>query len=164
MILTSLIAAALGGAGGWALARGRSAMREDELRRELQRRRSIPPTKPEPGPGGVPTPLPQDAYRQPDPASVINVPEDAEDFQQMAEAFCVCFRELQREHGAAPSVGDLRDCFLGAIYPDFKWPPVPGDPASAQLMWMIADHEARKINADPSACSEPVPKIVGGAE
>lgn len=150
MIVPFLVALGLGGVGGYAVARGRSAAREEDLRRQAARA-ALPPAA---SSGPVPTPMPQEQYRAPDPAAVINVPVDAEDFQQMAEAFCVCYRALEKEHGSAPGVGELRDCFLDAIYPDFQWPPVPGDPASAHLMWMIADHEARKIVADPSACMQ----------
>lgn len=75
--------------------------------------------------GVVPTPLPQDAYRPPDASAVINVPVDAEDFAQLAEAFCVCFTELEAEHGAAPSLDQLRECFLHALYPIFSGPRSP---------------------------------------
>lgn len=153
IVLPLIVGGVLGGAGVYAWARGRATLREDELRRRLAAKpKALPPAG---GGGPVPTPLPQDQYRPPDPQAVINVPVDAEDFAQLAEAFCVCYAELKAESGAAPSVGELRDCFLQALYPDFQWPPVPGDPASAHLMWMIADHEARKIVADPSACGPP---------
>lgn len=142
-MILPILALAFGSVGGFALGRGISILREDK--REQQK--ALPPARSQ-----VPTPMPQDAYRSPDPTAVINAPIDAEDFRQMAEAFCVCHRELSREHGRAPTVDELRDCFLGAIYPDFQWPPVPGDPASAQLMWLVADHEARKVIADPTAC------------
>ena len=97
----------------------------------------------------------------PDPAAVINTPVDAEDFAQMHEAFCVCYRALMDDAGKAPTADELRDCFLKAIYPDFVWPPVPGDPSSAQLMWMIANHEAKKLLIDPSACAQ-TPETGGG--
>lgn len=148
MIIPTLLALGVGGAGGWAIARAQ----KERDRRSRARRRGLPP--PDDGPRPTPpSPLPQETYRAPDPAAVINVPVDAEDFDQMAEAFCVCFAALEQDRGRMPTVAELRDCFLSAIYPDFSWPPVPGDPASAQLMWMIADHEARKLLADPSACN-----------
>ncbi len=147
MIVPFLVALGLGGAGGYAFGRARAA-----LQKEAPTRPALPAARPN---GPVPSPLPQEQYREPDAGAVINIPVDAEDFRQMVEAFCVCFHELRREHGAHPSVSQLRDCFLQAIYPDFQWPPVPGDPSSAQLMWMIADHEARKIIADPSKCPPP---------
>lgn len=152
MIIPLLFGLGLGGAGCYAITRRISTLREDELRRRLEEKQKALPPSPS---GPVPTPLPQDQYRPPDAQAVINVPVDAEDFAQLAEAFRVCHEELAAENGAAPTVNELRDCFLQALYPDFQWPPVPGDPASAHLMWMIADHEARKIVAEPSGGSTP---------
>lgn len=152
MIVPILVAIGLGGTTGYVVGRLKRG-------RTVKTTRALPPASQPPAPGAVPSPLPQESYRRADPAAVINVPIDAEDFRQMAEAFCVCFHELRHEHGRDPAVSELRDCFLVAIYPDFQWPPVPGDPSTAQLMWMIADHEARKILADPSGC----PPAPGGA-
>jgi hypothetical protein len=144
--------AGLAGAGGWAYARARGSVKEEQLRRQIEEGKRKALAAGGSSGQGVPTPLPQQQYREPDPGAVINVPVDAEDFRQMQDAFCVCYRALREDLGKLPTVEQLRDCFLGAIYPDFHWPPVPGDPETAQLMWMIADHEARKLLADPSPC------------
>ena len=142
------------GVGGWALARMRGSMKEEQLRRQVEEGHRKALAAGGSTGQGVPTPLPQQRYREPDPAAVINVPVDAEDFRQMADAFCVCYGALHDDLKKPPDVEQLRDCFLSAIYPDFQWPPVPGDPETAQLMWMIADHEARKLLTDPSGCAE----------
>jgi hypothetical protein len=157
MIIPIIVAVGLAGAGGYFLAR-RGALSEKEVRRRIEesKQKAIAAAR-------TPSPLPQEAYRPPDPAAVINTPVDAEDFAQMQEAFCVCYRALLEDAGNAPSAEQLRDCFLKAIYPDFVWPPVPGDPSSAQLMWMIASHEAKKLLIDPSACTQaPTPGGGGG--
>jgi hypothetical protein len=150
MIIPLLIGLGVGGVGAYAVTKGRCAVRQIELERRLKAA-ATKALGPAAG-GTVPTPIPQDPYRPPDAGAVINVPVDTEDFAQLAEAFCVCFTELKAESGADPSLAELRECFLQALYPDFQWPPVPGDPATAHLMWMIADHEARKLLADPSVC------------
>lgn len=152
MIIPWLVALGIAGAGGYIIARRRSATREAGVRRRLEeeKRKELAAAGVN---GPVPTPLPQEGYREPDPAAMINTPIDAEDFRQMQEAFCICYRALLKDGGKPPSMERLRDCFLTAIYPDFTWPPVPGDPATAQLMWMIANHEARKLLTDPSSCA-----------
>lgn len=164
MIVTLLVGMGLGGAGGYALSRVHAYQREQQMQRELAAAREMKalPCPPIPKPAMVPSPLPQEKYRAPDPKAVINVPIDKDDFAQMAEAFCTCWNALREEHGRPPTVDELRDCFLAALYPDFAWPPVPGDPASAQLLWMVADHEARKLHADPRRCARPQDLQIGG--
>jgi len=151
MIVPLLVAIGVAGAGGYILAR-RGMFSEKEVKRRIDEskqealmaaaKRSVEGT-----------PLPQDAYRPPDPAAVINTPVDAEDFAQMKQAFCVCYQSLLEDEGTPPTAEKLRDTFLGVIYPDFTWPPVPGDPSGAQLMWLIAGHEANKLLLDPSVCA-----------
>lgn len=123
-----------------------------ELRRRLeiaQGRSSTP----------VPALIPSNEYRDPDREAVINLPVDKEDFTQLHEAMCSCVAALraEKDEGQTISADELRDCLLEAIYPDFTWPPVPGDPSSAHLMWLVADHEARKTLANPSACPTLIP-------
>lgn len=157
IVVPWLIALGVAGAGGYMLAR-RGSLSEKEVKRRIaeSKQRALAAAT-------VPSPLPQDPYREPDPAAVINTPVDAEDFSQMQEAFCVCYRALLEQEGRPPTADRLRDCFLQAIYPDFVWPPVPGDPASAQLMWMIAGHEAKKLLLAPGSCAKtPVPEGGGG--
>jgi hypothetical protein len=156
MIIPWLVVVGLAGASGYIVARSRQAVREAAVRKQL-REGTMKALMGGAGSNGlVPTPLPQEAYRAPDPAAVINTPTDAEDFGQMKEAFCVCYQALVEDEGKPPSQERLCDCFLGAIYPDFAWPPVPGDPAAAQLMWLIANHEARKLLTEPTPCTPPI--------
>lgn len=110
----------------------------------------------------IPAPVsaPREAYRPPDRAAVINLPYDAEDFEQLRAAVCEGFKDLAAS-GHQVTSDALRDWVLIAIYPDFQWPPVPGDPSEALMMWMIADHEARRALAAPLQCGVPARAIAG---
>lgn len=111
--------------------------------------------QPTPDATPVPVPPPREAYRAPDRTAVINLPYDAEDFEQLRSAVCEGFKDLA-SNGSEVTSDALRDWLLIAIYPDFQWPPVPGDPREALILWMIADHEARKALAAPLQCGVPV--------
>jgi hypothetical protein len=153
--LTFLVGGGIGFAAGHATSNKEAKAELEELRRRLQIAQG----------NGTPIPalLPGDEYREPDRTAVINLPIDAEDFKQLHEAMCECLRALKSDKAEGEKVTDaeLRDCLLEAIYPDFTWPPVPGDPSAAHLMWLVADHEARKTLADPSACP---PVMLGGID
>lgn len=166
--------------------------RQRALEQQLAEAKALPPAdrplppipRPTPKPGDVvvvepdppegsplkvpgPSPLPTEEYREPDRTAVIKLPVDAEDFDQLGDAICACYAALKGEAGPGVDVdaAALRDCLLEAVYPDFVWPPVPGDPVNAQLMWMIADHESRKalIGADledcPAGPATPIPPV-----
>jgi len=81
------------------------------------------------------------------PNAVIPIPQDEEDFEVLQAAVEDCHRVLAKRPTPTTQAA-LRDCILGAIYPDFPWPPVPGDAPSAGIMWMIANHEAGKALAE----------------
>jgi len=153
--ITFLVGGGIGFAAGHAT-KGNSVKAElDELRQRLAlaQGRGTP----------VPALLPTEEYREPDTAAVINLPVDKEDFLQLHQAMCECFAALKEEVGVEGVVtaDSLRDCLLEAVYPDFTWPPVPTDPSAAHLMWLVADHEARKTLADPAACAAPGLTIQG---
>lgn len=143
-VIVSLV---LGAAGGAAFARARSIQREEQLRDErdelalrvakLERAPALPPAA-----GALTIPA-QVSYREPDRSAVLTLPEDAEDFAMLEEAVSACLEEAVAM-GEEPSEESLRDCVLTALFPDFQWPPVPGDPESARVLWLIVAHEARK--------------------
>lgn len=165
-MIIPVITLVLGGVGGFAFGRGRGIQREKQLRSDLEESQkrlaqshqeaavmALPPAS-----ADAPSPLPQDQYREPDPNALVNLPVDREDFVMLRQAICQCLDALgeEKDEGELVTAGELRDCLLEAIYPEFQWPPVPGDPASSQLMWLIADHEARKAIAEEVVC----PKLV----
>ena len=146
-MIPAVVSLVLGAVGGAAFAKARAIKREAELkdeRDELQRRLATVERAPAlpPGSGALSIPA-QTAYRQPDRAANITLPEDAEDFAMLEEAVTQCLESLV-EAGENPSEESLRDCVLQSIYPDFQWPPVPGDPDAARVLWLIVAHEARK--------------------
>lgn len=132
-----------GGLGLWA---GRKAATQAQA----QQQQALPPGAEAAAAG--PAALPSAPYRAPDVTAVINLPVDAEDFAQLRAAVCACLDDLRARHMGHVTSDDLRDCLLEAIYGDFQWPPVPGDPPGASMMWMIADHEARRALAGADAC------------
>jgi len=83
------------------------------------------------------------ANRPPQPNAVIPLPQDTEDFEVLTDAVIDCLAVLM-QRGVPVTKAALRDCILDSIYPDFPWPPVPGDAPSAGLMFLIADHESGK--------------------
>ena len=87
----------LGGVAGFAFGRGRSIVREREIEEELARR-SLPPATDQS------SALPQDAYRPPDTTAIINLPVDAEDFDQLSEAICTCFAAVKEDKAAGEAV------------------------------------------------------------
>jgi len=163
-MIGSIIAITLGSAGGFALGRGWSMERERqeaEARKRAEDALAAARAQAESAARRPPpSPMPSVQYRAPDQTAVIPLPQDAEDFAVLTDAVCACLHALQEDaaQGGEP-VGheSLRDCVLEAIYPDFVWPPVPGDPPEATMMYLIADHEARKAIADPSRCPAPPP-------
>lgn len=152
-MITALVSLLLGSVGGYAVGRGQKIAGEADRKRELAELREKLERLALPS-GQVPSPLPLEPYREPDTSAVINIPVDADDFAQLSEAMCACLAALHEEAAEDAPVGPeaLRDCLLDAVYPDFQWPPVPGDPSGAHLMWLVADYEARKTLADPEAC------------
>lgn len=152
-MIVSFVTFVLGSSLGYAVSQGLAAKEREKLDtelRELRRRVELAQAR------GVSAPaiLPSAEYREPDLAAIINLPVDQEDFDQLHEAMCACVTALRHDKAEGEMITreELRNCLLEAIYPDFTWPPVPGDKPEAQLMWLIADHEARKTLADPSVC------------
>jgi len=169
-MIIPLLSLLMGSVGGFLFGRGRSLDKEQQAEEERKRLeaelaalqsgggpRPLPPMpRPQQGDiiwpinqgdglGAGQGPLPTDQYRPPDRTAVIKLPVDDEDFEQLGDAICTCYRALEKEHGGKVTHAQLRDCMLQAIYPDFEWPPVPGDPTEAALMWAIADFEARRL-------------------
>jgi hypothetical protein len=128
-MIAALVGLALTGLGGYAFGRGRAIGREQELQGQLA--------------NSVPLALPASSHREPLPDAVLLLPQDAEDFTLLRQAVCDCYAEIANLSGGSVDVSELRDCLLAALYPEFAWPPVPGDAPEARLMWLIADHEAR---------------------
>lgn len=146
-MIPAVVSLVLGAVGGAAFAKARSIKREAELKEErddLQRRLAKVERAPAlpPSAGALTIPA-QVGYRDPDRAANITLPEDAEDFAMLEEAVTQCLESLLQA-GEEPSEESLRDCVLQSIYPDFQWPPVPGDPDAARVLWLIVAHEARK--------------------
>jgi hypothetical protein len=149
-MIVPFITFVIGGGIGFAAGQATKSKAAQAELAELRRRLELAQSRGTP----VPALLPDEEYREPDTSAVINLPIDKEDFRQLHQAMCECAAALREEQGPEGVVTSdaLRDCLLEAVYPDFTWPPVPGDPSTAQLMWLVADHEARKTLADPSAC------------
>lgn len=147
-MIGTIIAAVAIAVGGYAVGRTRSLQREEELRAQVMqaRHRSLPKILPA---GRAPVATFLEAHRNPAPTSIVALPVDREDFELLTEAVCECLAALvaNRTEGKTVAAGELRDALLHAIYPDFAWPPVPGDHSSALLMWTVADYESRRVLA-----------------
>ena len=153
-MIPAVVSLVLGVAGGAAFVKARSIRREEELkeeRDELARRVAQAELAPAlPASAGALSIPAQASYRKPDRSANITLPEDAEDFAMLEEAVSKCLGALV-EGGEDVSEETLRDCVLQSIYPDFVWPPVPGDPDAARVLWLIVAHESRKELAARSA-------------
>lgn len=162
-MIGSFLTFVLGGGLGFAVGKGLAAKKNEEQEAEVKElKRLVAAANARSGP--MPAILPASSYREPDRSAIINLPVDREDFDQLHEAVCACALALRAELAAGNVITseDLSACVLEAIYPDFVWPPVPGDPSEAHLLKLIVDHESRKTLADPSICPD-TRREVGGS-
>lgn len=94
-------------------------------------------------------------FRLPKPGFRMHLPTTPEDYDIIDEKICECASQVAIEQpgleGEAQLVA-IRDCVVAQLYPDFEWPPVPGDHPSVEQLWTIISYEVGRSAAEGTLC------------
>lgn len=100
-----------------------------------------------------------EGVRLPMPDFAMKLPSSVEDFDLLDQVICDCANQIQ---AAQPDmefnamIVAVRDCVAEAIYPDFPWPPIPGDHTTVSQFWTVLGYEVGRSAVEGSLC--PVPE------
>jgi len=96
--------------------------------------------------------------RLPDPSYAVELPSTAEQFATLDELVCECGSLATPQTVAADEefvVTSVRDCVLAKLYPDFVWPPIPGDHPTVARLFAEVEVIARRAVAEDRVCPSP---------
>ncbi len=93
--------------------------------------------------------------RLPDPSYAVELPSTAEQFATLDELVCECGHLATPQAVATDEelvVTGVRDCVLAKLYPDFPWPPIPGDHPTVARLFSEVEVIARRAVAEDRVC------------
>lgn len=93
--------------------------------------------------------------RLPKPDFAMQLPLTVEHFGTLDETICGCAEFIQQNQPGLELndfVEAVRDCVAKAIYPDFPWPPIPGDHPSVSYLWTILTYEVGRGAVEGTLC------------
>lgn len=93
--------------------------------------------------------------RLPDPSYAVELPGTADQFQTLDEIVCECGQTVTAQQVVADEeavVTSIRDCVLAKLYPDFDWPPIPGDHPSVSRLFAEVEVISRRAVAEDAIC------------
>jgi hypothetical protein len=93
--------------------------------------------------------------RLPDPSYAVELAGTAEQFAVLDDLVCECGHIATAEAVSRDEesvVADVRDCVLAKLYPDFPWPPIPGDHPSVSRLFTEVEVIARRAIAEDAVC------------
>ncbi|MCH9637719.1 MAG: hypothetical protein K0U16_07230 [Gammaproteobacteria bacterium] len=96
--------------------------------------------------------------RFPQPSFAVEVAYDPEQFQILDELVCECAAPIVEQ--AAPNdtlddvVPKIQECMAKELYPDFPWPPVPGDHPTVSMLWSELALLARRAIVTQTICEK----------
>lgn len=93
--------------------------------------------------------------RLPKPDFAMELPTTIEHFGMLDETICSCAESVQQDQPELELndfVQAVRDCVAQLIYPDFPWPPIPGDHPSVSHLWTILTYEVGRGAVEDTLC------------
>lgn len=93
--------------------------------------------------------------RLPKPDFAVTLPVTVEHFGLLDEAVCQCAQSVQQTSPGLELnefIHAVRDCVAQMLYPDFPWPPVPGDHPSVAQLWTILTYEVGRNVVEETIC------------
>lgn len=94
--------------------------------------------------------------RLPRPDFRVHLPNSPDDYDTLDEVICECATTVKADEpdielGALMNA--VRDCTLGVLYPDFQWPPIPGDHPTVEQLWIIVSYEVSRSANEGTLCA-----------
>lgn len=92
-----------------------------------------------------------EGFRMPLPATVVELPVDLEDFQELDATICDCVGQLQPDMPADLDPNEAILAFQACVALEFygpeevQWPPAPGDHPSIHQLWGIIGYRIRRL-------------------
>jgi hypothetical protein len=88
-----------------------------------------------------------EGVRLPKPDFMMHLPDSETDYATLGTVICEC-ATLHPD----PDPEILRNCVLSELYPDFPWPPIPGDHPTVAQLWTIVDYQVTRSAAEGTLC------------
>lgn len=95
--------------------------------------------------------------RLPRPDFRVHLPATPEDYDILDAVICECASQVQAEFPQMQGEQFLitvRNCVLTELYPNFEWPPVPGDHPTVPQLWTIVSYEIGRSATEGTLCVE----------
>lgn len=101
--------------------------------------------------------------RRPEPGYAMEIPETEEQFNLLDELVCECGAPVvdaaKDEDTVFSVVSKIQSCMARELYPDFPWPPIPGDHPTVSQLYAELSVIARRSLAIAEICPRPIPPI-----
>ena len=103
------------------------------------------------------------SIRLPDPSYAVEVASNSEKFGVLEELVCECGAPIVQAATETVTIDELttkiQDCIAAQLYPDFPWPPIPGDHPSVSQLYVELGYIARRALITTEICPRPIPPI-----
>lgn len=83
--------------------------------------------------------------RVPMPFFVATIPRTKDELDTVDKFLCMCVRQADLNSAPEQMVADLQFCLAGKLYPEFPWPPAPGDHESVGQLWLLLEYRIRSL-------------------
>ena len=104
------------------------------------------------------------SIRLPDPSYAVEVAADENQFAILEDLVCECGAPIIQAADEAATIEELttkiQSCMAAQLYPDFPWPPIPGDHPSAAQLYAELGFLARRALITTEICPPPIPPIL----
>lgn len=103
------------------------------------------------------------SVRLPDPSYAVELAVTDDQFEILDELVCECGDAVAQGADETDTLDgltrDLQNCMARELYPDFPWPPIPGDHPSAQQLYAELGLLARRAVVTGEICPESTPAL-----
>lgn len=83
--------------------------------------------------------------RVPRPDFVMTIPRTEVELDTIDAHLCECVSGVDLDAAPDSLVSSLQMCLATRLYPDFPWPPAPGDHESAMQLWLLLEYRIRSL-------------------
>jgi hypothetical protein len=99
--------------------------------------------------------------RVPKPYYVMTIPRTKEELDTVDKFLCECVNNVDLDAPSLTLIEDMQLCLASKLYPDFPWPPAPGDHESAMQLWLVLEYRIRSLvnNGDLVRLCLPKPPV-----
>jgi hypothetical protein len=95
-----------------------------------------------------------EGMRLPQPDFMVHLPNSAHDYATLDTVICECSTMVTPGLEGDELVVAVRDCVLSELYPDFGWPPIPGDHPTVEQLRTIIHYQVERSAAEGALCPQ----------